>query len=567
MKSMQLLWQTSPVTNEEDEVLQEKESARQDCSIDPALAKEYVRALTEEQIPQPLLDKMADLINESIPELVRQSIDKEAEKRNIYNHLLSPFTDYIRFIYEKIQTEGSSQWKQDEIRLKEQVKELNDYIHELSSKQEEFQSQYLSAERQKRALGERVHELEMRIVTFEADKEQSDAAVQEKNKADELAALQEEKSRLEQELAKVQQVDLSLPDKLQKATEKAENLQKHLDSVIAKQQDADNAFVTLQTENAGLQDELDQMIAENKELHESLTKVLHAKDDAVRQAVEREEMLKRKVDSLLLEKQQLFDLSVSKENEIESARNELRILTEELEKQKNADKMLTETLDAKARLEAALSESEDQVRSLKQNIGNEERRSGELQSSVKLLESRIDLLEKEKKDVSALLEKKSAELDAQRKQTEETEANLRDMIDIKHQLLVANDMLAAVKAQRQDLFAEVEKEKSERTELQQKLLISEETLRQFENDQQIDRKNIRALMAEIDVLKDELKKNSRDSRFLDEPEELDWLVPTRPDTPEEIARKKAEKKLQEKELMAEEEKTEVKPDPSQMSLW
>ena len=45
MKSMQLLWQTSPVTNEEDEVLQEKESARQDCSIDPALAKEYVRAL------------------------------------------------------------------------------------------------------------------------------------------------------------------------------------------------------------------------------------------------------------------------------------------------------------------------------------------------------------------------------------------------------------------------------------------------------------------------------------------------------------------------------------------
>ena len=43
--------------------------------------------------------------------------------------------------------------------------------------------------------------------------------------------------------------------------------------------------------------------------------------------------------------------------------------------------MLTETLEAKARLEAALSESEDQVRSLKQNIGNEERRSGELQST------------------------------------------------------------------------------------------------------------------------------------------------------------------------------------------
>lgn len=112
MKSMQLLWQTSPVTNEEDEVLQEKESARQDCSIDPALAKEYVRALTEEQIPQPLLDKMADLINESIPELVRQSIDKEAEKRNIYNHLLSPvyrlYTDlYMRRYKQKALHSGN----------------------------------------------------------------------------------------------------------------------------------------------------------------------------------------------------------------------------------------------------------------------------------------------------------------------------------------------------------------------------------------------------------------------------------------------------------------------------
>ena len=423
MKSMQLLWQASPTVDEEDETLREKENARQDCSVDPNLAKEYVRALTEEQIPQPLLDKMADLINESIPELVRQSIDKEAEKRNIYNHLLSPFTDYIRFIYEKIQTEGSSQWKQDEIRLKDQVKELNDYIHELSSKQEEFQSQYLSAERQKRALGERVHELEMRIVTFEAEKEQSDmeksalnnklkvAAVQEKNKADELAALQEEKSRLEQELVKARQIDQSLPDKLREATEKANSLQKQLDTIVAKQQDADNALGILQTENTGLREEIDRIMIENKDLHESLTKVLHAKDDAVRQAVEREEMLKRKVDSLLLEKQQLSDLSVSKENEIESVRNELRVLTEELEKQKSADEMLNETLDAKARLEAALSESEDQMRSLKQNIENEERRSGELQSSVKLLESRIDLLEKEKNGVSALLEKKSAELE------------------------------------------------------------------------------------------------------------------------------------------------------------
>lgn len=501
IKSMQLLWQASP-TVEEDNTLREKEESPQDSCFEPALAKEYVRALAEEQIPQPLLDKMADLINESIPELVRQSIDKEAEKRNIYSHLSEPFIDYIRFIYEKIQTEGSAQWKQDETLLKAQVKELNEYIRELASKQEEFQNQYLSAERQKRALGERVHELEMRIVTFEAEKEQGDmeksalnnklkvAAVQEKNKQEELQALQEEKARLEQELAKEQRKDSEMPEKLREAVERAERLQ-----------------------------------------------------------------------------QQLTDLSASRDIEVETIRTQLHVLSQELENQKNTNAALGESEKIKAGLESALSESENKILTLEQIIESGKQEIKELQSAIELLKLQSGRQEDEKSRLEALLNEKSSALKEQQALSEEIAANGQDIADLKHQLVVTNDMLEAVKIQRQELFSEIEKEKSGRTELHRKLLLSEETVRQYENDQQIDRKNIRALMAEIEALKEELKNGAQDSRFLDEPEELDWLVPTRPDTPEEIARKKAEKKLQEKEAMAEGEKMEVKPDPSQMSLW
>lgn len=575
---MQLLWQASPTKDEDENVLQEKEGVQQDCTLDPALAKEYVRALTEEQIPQPLLDKMAELINESIPELVRQSIDKEAEKRNIYNHLLAPFADYIRFIYEKIQTEGSSQWKQDEIRLKGQVKELNDYIRELAAKQEEFQSQYLSAERQKRALGERVHELEMRIVTFEAEKEQSDmeksalnnklkvAAVQEKNKADELSALQEEKSRLEQELVKMQQADSAFPEKLQEAAQRADELQQQLLSLSEKQQETDNAFILLKTENAALQEQFDKAISENKELHDSLTTALHAKDDAVRQAVERENVLNQKIESLLLEKQQISDLLASHNSEIATVRTQLQTVSQELENQKNINAALGEVSEMKTGLESALSESESKIRTLEQTIESGKQEIESLQSAFELLKKQSEAQEEEKARLETLLNEKSLALEKQQTLSEEMSANSQNIAELQHQLTVANDMLSAVKIQRQELFSEIEKEKSDRTELHRKLLESEEAVRQYENDQQIDRKNIRALTAEIEALKEELKNGVQDSRFLDEPEELDWLVPTRPDTPEEIARKKAEKKLLERESM-EDETTEIKPDPSQMSLW
>lgn len=578
MKSMKLLWQVSPVEENTESVLQEKENTRQGTDTDPALAKEYVQALIEKQIPQPLLDKMADLINESIPELVRQSIDKEAEKQNIYNHLLVPFTDYIQFIYEKIQTEGLSQWKQDESRLKDQVKELNDYIRELSAKQEESQNQYLSAERQKRALGERVHELEMRIVTFEAEKEQSDmeksalnnklkvAAVQEKNRADELLALQEEKSHLEQRLEEIQQIGASFPEKLQEANQEVDRLRQQLDAAMAQQNEKEKAFGILQTENAELQEKCNRAASENEELHDSLTKVLHAKEDAVRQAVEREEMLKHKIDALSLEKEKFATLSVSRDSEIESVRNKITELSQELEKYKETDTALHDAVEEASRLKSSLLASEQQLQALEQDIENKAQENTNLQALIDELKDKVVHLEKEKEQVSALLQEKSEEASAQQSLSEELEVSRQNIADLKHQLLVANDMLTAVKSQRQDLFAEVEKEKTSRMELQQKLTVAENSVRQFESDQQIDRKNIRALTAEIDELKDALRKSDRNSSFLDEPEELDWLVPTRPDTPEEIARKKAEKKLQE-ELVEEEKKVVEKPDPSQMSLW
>ena len=169
-KSMQAWWPANEGEKETSKSLQLTEARVEDDTY----SQEYLKALMNEQIPASLLDKMSELINSSIPEIVRQSIDKEAEKRNIYSHLLEPFTDYIKFIYSKLEKDGASKWRKDEGKFKSEILSLTEKIKETNLKKEEIQKSQLSAERQKRALNERVHELEMRVTTLEAEKEQVD---------------------------------------------------------------------------------------------------------------------------------------------------------------------------------------------------------------------------------------------------------------------------------------------------------------------------------------------------------------------------------------------------------
>ncbi|MBQ7824335.1 MAG: hypothetical protein IJ338_09250, partial [Bacteroidaceae bacterium] len=75
---------------------------------------EYLSKLLIKCTPNPLLDKITQLINSSIPEFLRQCIDEETEKKLIYNHLKEPFTDYIHLIAEQVKTDIQSEAR-DEI--------------------------------------------------------------------------------------------------------------------------------------------------------------------------------------------------------------------------------------------------------------------------------------------------------------------------------------------------------------------------------------------------------------------------------------------------------------------
>ena len=154
------------------------------------------------------------------------------------------------------------------------------------------------------------------------------------------------------------------------------------------------------------------------------------------------------------------------------------------------------------------------------------------------------------------------------KENSEAEKQPGEITRLQHELLVVNDMLTALKNQRQNLLQTIEKENAEKKNLRQYISGLENTLKQTEEklkeyrNRTVEPEKTKNDVAAQSAEKGKFRKNPTTTTGLEE----DWLVHPQPDTPEMIEKKKAAKKAAE-QPEPEPEKIENKPDPSQMSLW
>lgn len=121
---------------------------------------------------QRIFESVVKIFNESMPEFIRESLDTESQQKYLYNALDSSVKEYFARVDEEARRRNRSSWEKERQRLDSENRSYSEKIKALEDRNEEGRKQQLSAERQKRALAERVHDLESRIATLEADKEQ-----------------------------------------------------------------------------------------------------------------------------------------------------------------------------------------------------------------------------------------------------------------------------------------------------------------------------------------------------------------------------------------------------------
>lgn len=123
-------------------------------------------------IPEGLFDGVIDVLNSSMPGLVKNCIDEDAQKKYLYNMLGESFTYYVRKLQDKAVHASQVKWDKERAGIMSRLRESEEKVNEADKHRDEARNQFLSLERQKRAVSERVHDLEARVASLESEIEQ-----------------------------------------------------------------------------------------------------------------------------------------------------------------------------------------------------------------------------------------------------------------------------------------------------------------------------------------------------------------------------------------------------------
>ncbi|MDE5837590.1 MAG: hypothetical protein K2H39_00905, partial [Paramuribaculum sp.] len=159
----------------EDSDIEDFEESEQESASAVARATQNMRHIEtqkDETLSADIFDGVIELFNKTQPEFVRECMDTDAQKEYILRNIDNALRDRLEKEVNSAKMRGQLLWEEQMKKLDKEVETLRHEKENLEQKREESKSQRLSAERQKRALIERVHDLETQLLTVEAEKEQ-----------------------------------------------------------------------------------------------------------------------------------------------------------------------------------------------------------------------------------------------------------------------------------------------------------------------------------------------------------------------------------------------------------
>ena len=290
-----------------------------------------------ETLPDSLLEHIVELINASLPDFVRTCIDRESEKRYIYEHLGDSFKNYIAELNGQARSTVEQEVAATRQKLEEELAAQRRKTAELEEQKNEIRNAQLSAERQKRALHDKVHDLDNRVATLEAEKEQYElenkSLLNKLKVADvkqhELDEVMSENTRL---LGVIQELKNAHAD--ESASAEIEELRQQAAQATASLDEAIQKAEVLSGENETLQrliEEKEQAISEKEQIVEQIgseKSSLLAAYDELKTTNETLQRLIEEKEQAISEKEQMVEQIGSEKSSLLAAYDELKTTNE-----------------------------------------------------------------------------------------------------------------------------------------------------------------------------------------------------------------------------------------------
>lgn len=119
-----------------------------------------------------VFDAVIELFNSIQPEFVRQALDTDKQRAYLMSNIDSSLRSSLEAIALEARRKGEIQWQNEKSKLTADMDSMRSEYNSLCRQREEHKTAELSATRQKRALNERIHDLESKVTSLEAEKEQ-----------------------------------------------------------------------------------------------------------------------------------------------------------------------------------------------------------------------------------------------------------------------------------------------------------------------------------------------------------------------------------------------------------
>lgn len=386
------LRQRNLTTDQDDIKAAIRDNAEQDDS-DENRRNESVASASSEEISRPdasaIFDGVVEVFNGALPDFLQKSVDPEKQRQLLFDSLDGSMKEYFDHLEKNVERRLNIRFQADTRKLHEQIEELRLKAQKEEEGNSNAKNLQLSAERQKRALSERVHELEKQMATIEAENEQYilenksmanklrlvsmsgdvDAACQEF--AEREAALKTREQSIVEKEASLQQKTAELESKLQEAESKlAESEELRLFAEEA-MKDAEKTIAEQATTDA-VSEETSQRIAE-------LEKELALMSESLEQAKVKDELSRAMV------------------NDLNAKAAEARATAENLEEKYNASQAeLKESAEQLALVTARLTKAQEDlqvVREVKEQVLKLE--ENQRINDAELRRQKDELLEKE----------------------------------------------------------------------------------------------------------------------------------------------------------------------------
>ena len=359
-----------------------------------------------ETLPDSLLEHIVELINASLPDFVRTCIDRESEKRYIYEHLGDSFKNYIAELRGQARSTVEQEVAATRQKLEEELAAQRRKTAELEEQKNEIRNAQLSAERQKRALHDKVHDLDNRVATLEAEKEQYElenkSLLNKLKVADvkqhELDEVMSENTRL---LGVIQELKNAHAD--ESASAEIEELRQQAAQATASLDEAIQKAEVLSGENEALRrdiEEKEQAISEKEQMVEQIgseKSSLLAACDELKTTNESLQRLIEEKEQAISEKELMVEQIGSEKSSLLAAYDELKTTNEA---QISASQTLEQTQGELTKAHEELKEAQENIARLEENLAQEvllrkglEEKSGVLQSDLDTSVQRCNELE------------------------------------------------------------------------------------------------------------------------------------------------------------------------------